>query len=309
MNRYREEIDGLRALAVTSVIFFHLDVSMFKGGYVGVDIFFVISGYLVTTILLTQRETKSLSLTNFFERRCRRILPALLLTISACLPLSWLLVLPSDLRDFSLSAASASLFVSNYFFLFDSGYFDSQAELKPLLHTWSLAIEGQFYLLIACFALLSRHYGNIPVLKIFSLIILISFVFSQWSVHSDPNLAFFSFPTRFWELGIGSMIAFYDFNFRKNRFSQGKLSGILSSTGLLLIIASVASFHKRHPYARLPSPDTHNRRSTHNLVFKSTDRCWKNTISKNNVTDWCRKLQFISSSSADNRFYQTVFAA
>lgn len=138
--KYRKEIDGLRAIAVLPVILFHAGFKSFSGGFVGVDIFFVISGYLITTIILGELEHDKFSIVNFYERRARRILPALFFVMLVCLPFAWLWLFPSDMQDFSKSLVAVSTFSSNVLFWRSSGYFDAASELKPLLHTWSLAI-------------------------------------------------------------------------------------------------------------------------------------------------------------------------
>ncbi len=138
---YRREIDGLRALAVIPVIFFHAGFQAFSGGFVGVDVFFVISGYLITSIILTEKSSGKFTLTKFYERRARRILPALFFIMLVCLPFSWLWLLPSNLNDFSKSLIVVPIFSSNFLFINQGGYFDTAIELKPLIHTWSLAVE------------------------------------------------------------------------------------------------------------------------------------------------------------------------
>ena len=148
--KYRPEIDGLRALAVIPVILFHAGFDIFKGGFVGVDIFFVISGYLITTILIEDIENNKFSIINFYERRARRILPALYFIMLVCVPFAWMWMLPSQMKDFSLSLITV-VFTSNFLFWRESGYFEALADQKPLLHTWSLAVEEQFYLLFPIF--------------------------------------------------------------------------------------------------------------------------------------------------------------
>src|SRR5262245_5188564 len=138
--RYRPEIDGLRALAVAAVVLFHAGFSSFSGGFLGVDVFFVISGYLITSIILTDLHAGTFRLAHFYERRARRILPALFLVMFACVPAAWLLMNPYELRQFMMSALSISVFASNVFFLLRTGYFDIAVDLNPLLHTWSLAV-------------------------------------------------------------------------------------------------------------------------------------------------------------------------
>ena len=143
--RYRSEIDGLRAIAVIPVILFHAGFSLFSGGFVGVDVFFVISGYLITSIILKEKEKGMFSLGNFYERRARRIFPALFLVMFFSIPLAYLWFTPPDLKDFFQSVFATTTFLSNFLFFSESGYFETATELKPLLHTWSLSVEEQFY--------------------------------------------------------------------------------------------------------------------------------------------------------------------
>jgi peptidoglycan/LPS O-acetylase OafA/YrhL len=154
--QYRPEIDGLRALAVIPVILFHAGFNLFSGGFVGVDIFFVISGFLITSILISEINEEKFSLVRFYERRARRILPALFVMMLVCLPFSWLWLTPDDMKDFSQSLIAVSLFSSNFLFWQESGYFDTATELKPLIHTWSLAVEEQYYVFFPL--VLSLHF-------------------------------------------------------------------------------------------------------------------------------------------------------
>lgn len=141
---YRREIDGLRALAVLPVILFHAGFRTFSGGFVGVDVFFVISGYLITSIILAESQSGTFTLINFYERRARRILPALFIVMFACLPFAWFWLLPAAMKSLSESLVAVSVFASNILFYMTSGYFETAAELKPLLHTWSLGVEEQY---------------------------------------------------------------------------------------------------------------------------------------------------------------------
>jgi len=140
--RYRSEIDGLRAIAVAPVILFHMGFETFSGGFVGVDIFFVISGFLITSLIISDIDKQRFSLFQFYERRARRILPALLFVMLVCVPVAWVTMVPFQLHDFSQSIIATVAFASNILFFIESGYFEPEAELKPLLHTWSLAVEG-----------------------------------------------------------------------------------------------------------------------------------------------------------------------
>ncbi|MEI6720978.1 MAG: acyltransferase family protein [Betaproteobacteria bacterium] len=206
---YRPEIDGLRAIAVLPVIFFHAGLQPFRGGFVGVDVFFVISGYLIASIVLAERSTGHFSLVNFYERRARRILPALFFVMLACLPFAWLWLLPADFSSFSQSLVAVAGFFSNVLFWKTSGYFEAAAELKPLLHTWSLAVEEQFYLLFPMFLLLVWGMGRRRIAMLFSLLALLSLAMALWGATHKPIASFFLLPTRGWELLIGVLLAFH----------------------------------------------------------------------------------------------------
>jgi peptidoglycan/LPS O-acetylase OafA/YrhL len=206
---YRREIDGLRALAVLPVILFHAGFTTFSGGFVGVDVFFVISGYLITTIILTELEQGTFSIVNFYERRARRILPALFVMMLACLPFAWFWLLPEDMKDFSQSLLAVSVFASNILFWRESGYFDSAAELKPLLHTWSLAVEEQYYMLFPLFLMATWRFGRRWILGSLIAVALASLALAQWGSLVKPAATFYLLPTRVWELLIGAFAAFY----------------------------------------------------------------------------------------------------
>src|SRR5262249_56148965 len=144
---YRPDIDGLHAVAVVAVLLYHAGLPAFSGGFVGVDVFFVISGFLITSLLRTELDQNRFSLWGFWERRVRRIVPALLAVVLVCLAAGWFVLLPRAFQDLCQSALAQSLFASNMLFWRQAGYFDGPSELKPLLHTWSLAVEEQYYLL------------------------------------------------------------------------------------------------------------------------------------------------------------------
>ncbi|WP_288943319.1 acyltransferase family protein [uncultured Roseovarius sp.] len=209
--KYRREIDGLRAVAVVPVILFHAGLSLFSGGYVGVDVFFVISGYLITTIIIAERDEGRFSILRFYERRARRILPALFVVMGLCIPFAWMWMPPEPFDDFLRSTAFAALFISNVHFWENVGYFAVDAELRPLLHTWSLAVEEQYYLF---FPLLlaglgafrrSKHIIAIAVLAALSLGL------SEWGWRNYPDQNFFFTFSRMWELFAGSICAFIVF--------------------------------------------------------------------------------------------------
>jgi len=205
--KYRPDIDGLRAVAVLSILFYHMGVERFSGGYVGVDIFFVISGYLITSIIVRELTAGEFSIARFYERRVRRILPALTVVVVATLLVGLVLLSPAQLEDLGRSAAATSVFSSNIFFFLGSGYFDGASELKPLLHTWSLAVEEQYYILFPFLLMLiaKRYSGNFEVWLI-SLGIVSLLACIVWTRINAPA-AFYLIPFRAWELLIGSVLA------------------------------------------------------------------------------------------------------
>lgn len=240
---YRREIDGLRALAVLPVIFFHAGFETFSGGFAGVDVFFVISGYLITTIIVAELEQDKFSIVDFYERRARRILPALFLVMLFCIPFAWFWLLPSDIKSFSQSLVAVSLFASNILFWHESGYFDTTAELKPLLHTWSLAVEEQFYVLFPLFLMLFWKLGKHFILVLLGLVFVTSFALAQWATYAEPSAAFYLLPTRSWELLVGVFTAFYSSKIKPNEFGNiaGEFAGWL---GFSLIMYAFFSYSK-----------------------------------------------------------------
>jgi peptidoglycan/LPS O-acetylase OafA/YrhL len=253
--KYRAEIDGLRALAVLPVILFHAGFEWFSGGFVGVDVFFVISGYLITTIIISEIAEGKFSIVNFYERRARRILPALFFVMAICLPFAWFWMTPYDLEDFGQSLLAVSSFSSNIFFWLESGYFDTAAELKPLLHTWSLAVEEQYYILFPIFLMLAWQLGIKWILIILSLVFFISLGAAQWGSYHSPSANFFLLPTRGWELLVGVFAAFY---LKYNAYLKSLLlNQALSLIGFGMIVYSIIVFDKTTPfpglYALLPT--------------------------------------------------------
>lgn len=205
--KYRPEIDGLRSIAVLSVLLYHLGVPGITGGFTGVDIFFVISGYLITGILLRDLESGSFSLPRFYRRRALRILPALFTVLMATLILSRWVLLPSEMATMGRSIVAALMFVSNIFFWSELDYFNPDAKENPLLHTWSLGVEEQFYILVPLGMWLVYRYARRWLVPIFALSVLASFVLSFYTVTSMPRATFYLLPTRYWELGAGSLLA------------------------------------------------------------------------------------------------------
>ena len=242
--KYRPEIDGLRALAVLPVVFFHAGFPAFSGGYIGVDVFFVISGYLITTILLTEAREGRISLLRFYDRRARRILPALFVVILACIPVAWVTMTPSQMQDFSLSIMSVLFFVSNVFFWRQDDYFGARAEEMPLLHTWSLSVEEQFYVLFPLLMILALTVIRRHITLLIALLTLVSFIIALWA-QADPEISdsavFYLLPARAWELGIGALCACYLSN--HSRINNDWLAGL----GVVMIISAAVLFDKGTP--------------------------------------------------------------
>ena len=240
--KYRTEIDGLRALAVIPVILFHAGFESFSGGFVGVDVFFVISGYLITTILIEDIENKRFSIVNFYERRARRILPALFFVMLVCIPFAWMWMLPSQMKDFSQSLVAVSMFASNILFWRESGYFAAAAEEKPLLHTWSLAVEEQYYVLFPIFLILAWRFGKNRVFWMIVVMAAISLLLSEWGWRNSATANFYLAPTRAWELFAGSIAAFIV-------QKQGvKKNDLLALVGLAAIIFSIFFYDETTPF-------------------------------------------------------------
>tara|TARA_B110000503_G_scaffold98713_1_gene147918 strand:+ start:274 stop:2196 length:1923 start_codon:yes stop_codon:yes gene_type:complete len=257
---YRREIDGLRALAVIPVILFHAGFEMFSGGFVGVDVFFVISGYLITKIIMTELAQGKFSIINFYERRARRILPALFFVMLICIPFAWFWLDASEMKNFFQSLVAVSVFASNIlFWLKEGGYFDTAAELKPLLHTWSLAVEEQFYVIFPIFFMLLWKLGKRLILVALGIFFVSSLALSQWAVYAKPSAAFYLLSTRGWELLIGAFTAFYLSQSNRKEFAK-VLSEVGGWLGVVLIIFAVFAYSKetRFPgfYALVPTLGT-----------------------------------------------------
>tara|TARA_B100000963_G_scaffold357287_1_gene379096 strand:- start:1005 stop:2768 length:1764 start_codon:yes stop_codon:yes gene_type:complete len=248
--KYRAEIDGLRALAVLPVIFFHAGFQYFGGGFVGVDIFFVISGYLITSIILNElRNTSKFDILNFYERRARRLLPALFLVMLVCIPIAYFTMLPDPLENFGQSLVATSLFANNILLYVTSGYWDLASEYKPLLHTWSLAVEEQYYIVFPLIMIIFWRFGRNILLTLFSILFLLSVLFAHFNFDKDPQGTFFLLPYRGFELLIGVFAAFYlD---KRNPKTNINSDNFLSIFGLFLIIISIVIFDEKTPFPSL----------------------------------------------------------
>src|SRR5664279_1711059 len=205
--KYRADIDGLRALAVLPVLFYHAGIPGFPGGFVGVDAFFVISGYLICGMIDADVRGRSFSLGNFYKRRILRILPALFTMFLVTSILAWLYCLPVELVDYSKSLASAVGSVSNIYFAGTAGYFDAPAETKPLLHTWSLGVEEQFYLFAPLLMLFAYRVLPKRAMLLFTAVAVVSFVAALAVSYRNTTFAFYLTPFRAWELGLGALLA------------------------------------------------------------------------------------------------------
>ncbi len=239
---YRRDIDGLRAVAVMPVIFYHAGLSSFSGGFVGVDVFFVISGYLITLLLIGEIASDRFSLAQFYVRRAKRLLPALFFVLFLCTPLAWLWMLPSQFEEYAQSLMAISFFVSNIHFWQKDDYFAPEAETNPLLHTWSLSLEEQFYILFPVLLMLVWRYGRKSAFGTVLVLTLASFLLSEWGWRNSPSASFYLLPTRAWELGAGSLCAFLAHR------SKPRPRAALPLIGLCLIACAVVFFDDETPF-------------------------------------------------------------
>ncbi|HET9954177.1 MAG TPA: acyltransferase family protein [Polyangiaceae bacterium] len=244
VERHRTDIDGLRALAVIPVVLFHAGISRLAGGFAGVDVFFVISGFLITGIIDRELSQGRFSIAKFYERRVRRIFPALFTMFAVVTPLAALLLLPEHFRDYCGSLIAATLFVSNFYYEASTGYFEGPSEQKALLHTWSLSVEEQFYILFPIYLWLARRYLGRHFLKVTCALTLGGFALSAWGVAYHPRAAFFLAPTRAYELLCGALVALGVFP----RPSRPLIRDGLSLVGLVLIGFAYLFFNSHTPF-------------------------------------------------------------
>ncbi len=235
---HRPDIDGLRALAVIPVVLFHMELSAFSGGFVGVDVFFVISGFLITSIIVADLERGRFSLRRFYERRIRRIFPALFTVLAVTTLLAAVILLPRDLEDYSKTLVATSVFASNIHFWRQAGYFDAESHTKPLLHTWSLAVEEQFYILFPLLLIVLHRWWPRRLKGALAVLAVASFVASVVTVRADQSAAFYLAHTRAWELLLGSLLALGAFPaIRRAAVAEGA-----ALVGLLLLGVSFTAY-------------------------------------------------------------------
>ncbi len=236
--KYRSDIDGLRAVAVLSVVFYHAFPGWVKGGFIGVDIFFVISGFLISTIIFENLERNSFNFYEFYGRRIRRIFPALIVVLTFCLALGWLILVSDELNQLGRHIAAGVGFVSNFVLWGEAGYFDNEAETKPLLHLWSLGIEEQFYI-VWPFLLWFAWKSRINLLAVAAILTIASLILNLVGIRQDPVSVFYLPLTRFWELLCGSILAWLAL-YRKLSFhsTQGEFKNWFNANGVFPNIAS-----------------------------------------------------------------------
>ena len=243
-SSYRPEIDGLRALAILPVVFFHYGVPGFRGGFVGVDVFFVISGYLIASLIQNEIDRGDFSLGHFYARRVRRIFPALFAMLVAVSVTAFVVFFPVDLVRYAQSLFATALFGANFEFWREAGYFDAFADQKPLLHLWSIAVEEQFYLLFPALLLALRRARPRWRNGAIAGVLMASFVLSAWGVAAAKVATFYLLPTRAWELLLGALLALAAMPQPKSRTA----AELLAALGLALIVAAVFLFTAQLPF-------------------------------------------------------------
>jgi peptidoglycan/LPS O-acetylase OafA/YrhL len=247
LRRHRADIDGLRAVAILPVILFHAGFSVFSGGFIGVDVFFVISGYLITAIIAAEVAENRFSILAFYERRVRRIFPALFTMMTFVYAAAWVLFMRQDFEGLGKSVTAATFFWSNILFYGKTGYFDGPAVMKPLLHTWSLSVEEQFYIVFPPLLMLLAARGSRRIAPTVAALAIISLLISTWAVSHAPTAAFYLPYSRAWELFLGSMLALRVFPELQHRLARETLG----LGGLALIGWGIFAFSAQTPFPGL----------------------------------------------------------
>lgn len=295
--KYRADIDGLRALAVLAVVAFHASPMQMKGGFIGVDIFFVISGFLISSILFQNLQQNNFSFAEFYARRIKRIFPALLTVLISCFLFGWIALYGDEYQQLGKHLVGGGGFLANFLLWQESGYFDSAAESKPLLHLWSLGIEEQFYIVcpfLLWFLAKKRITPLIPLLSLLG----ISFFLNLKGVYQDPVAAFYSPQTRFWELLIGVLLAYCSLHDNNSKFglkisrlvNPRYLSNMSSLIGLALIFCGFlfisATNHFPGVWALIPTIGTA-------LIIGAGAQAWVNRhVFSNKVMVWIGLISF-----------------
>lgn len=289
-NHYRKDIDGLRAIAVLLVVIFHAFPKSMPGGFIGVDVFFVISGYLISTIILTDLQQGSFSFKQFYTRRIKRILPSLLTVMSASLIFGWFALLSDEYQLLGKHTVGGALFISNLVLWTESGYFDTLAELKPFLHLWSLGIEEQFYLFWPLILWLASKFKVNLLLTIVALA-LCSFALNLHELTANPVADFYSPFTRFWELLIGAILAWWMLHDKSNALKRSMwVSQVISIFGICLIVIGTRFIDKHSPFpgwlALLPALGA-------TCLIASGEKAWINRYAlSNRVMVWIGLISF-----------------
>lgn len=238
-NKYRRDIDGLRAVAVLSVVGYHCGIPFVKGGFVGVDIFFAISGYLICSVIYREVKQGTFSIARFYERRFKRILPALFAVLLFCLALAVLVLSPWEARRVGMSVVATSLSLSNFYFILSGGYFHPSLELNPLLMTWSLAVEEQFYIAFPLLMLLLYKFRKTHLFGILAGLGILSLMISAYAEFRQPEWNFYMPITRAWELSAGALLAIWESDRRETVPTARWMQNALGMTGLFLILVCI----------------------------------------------------------------------
>lgn len=248
-TKYRSDIDGLRAIAVLSVILYHFGVKSFSGGFVGVDVFFVISGFLITRLILDAAGAGTFTFGNFYLRRARRLLPAMLFTIFVSFILGALLFTPTQFERLGGSTLHGLLSVSNFFFWNESGYFDADSAVKPLLHLWSLSVEEQFYFIwpLSLVLLLKIPFSRSVTPVVFVLLGVASWAFAEWCLNVDPSAAFYLLPSRIVEFCLGAIMVWV-VGWQLPAWLENSVREVAVLIGLILIGYATIAFTKNTPF-------------------------------------------------------------
>jgi peptidoglycan/LPS O-acetylase OafA/YrhL len=242
--RYRPDIDGLRAVAVLSVLGFHLNISWLTGGFVGVDIFFVISGYLIGSIIINSAKKDEFSVVKFYVGRIRRIVPALVVMILLCFILSYFILFPAEYKRLAYSTIFAALSVSNLYFFYNTGYFNPLAATQPLLHTWSLGVEEQFYIVFPIFVVLLMRWSANLLNACMAVVWIASFSWSAYGAFAHPEATFYLAHPRAWELLLGTLVANQSWTAQFSSFTRNAMALL----GAALIALAIFTYTFETPF-------------------------------------------------------------